>query len=117
MTSEINSPLFSYLFTFTYCIPVASFVSEEFLLSFEAHQGFQDKTGLAVNALCPPRHTAHHTINLNTNFSFLLGDNCFGAAVLVQLVTAARYLKLDEISFEFPKLQVPHWPLVHCRKF
>ena len=92
MTSEIYSLLFSYVFTFTYCIPVASFFSEGFLLSFEAHQGFQDKTGLVINALCPPRHTSHHTINLNTNSSFLLGDNSFTAAVLVQLVTAARYL-------------------------
>ena len=25
--------------------------------------------------------------------------------------------KLVEISFEFPKLQVPHWPFVHYRKF
>ena len=25
--------------------------------------------------------------------------------------------KLVEISFEFPKLQVPHWPFVHCQKF
>ena len=37
-------------------------------------------------------HTAHHTINLDTNFSCLFGDNSFGAAVLVQLVTAARHI-------------------------
>ena len=61
-------------------------------VSFEGYHGFQDQTGLALNAFCSPRHTAHHTINLDTYFGFLLGDNSFGAAVLVQLVTAARYL-------------------------
>ena len=60
--------------------------------SFEGYHGFQDQTGLDLNAFCSPRYTPNHTINLKTNFTFLLGDNSFGAAVLVQLVTAARYL-------------------------
>ena len=76
----------------TSCTLAAPFFSDEFLLSFWAHQGFQDITGSAINALCPPRHTPHHTINLDTYFGFLLGDNSFGAAVLVQLVNAARHL-------------------------